>query len=478
MGEGPALDEELAQPVRVAEPIGFGADAISESMRADEQQPAPAEGPRKRSVAGLGIGGGGIGRMIRRSSKSVHLPLSRPEPCVRSLESSSCLWTDACRGDFDFDDEPDDRPGRSRRGRAKPRAGATLIRIDLHTVAEGEIEANAPLLILAHWRRRIDAARRSPWSASWLCEKRRSDPKPAASGATAGCDHDRRSAARDSRRLQKGSRIRSRAARRREVVEKVQEGHGARSRAVQQPKGRGSGSGFVEKDSGLVLTNAHVLGLVDKKDRGPRAIELVVNSGEGPGKEYSLGGELVAVDTESDLALIRPLFLQPGAPRRPGGADGSRNRRMSTLLQRLFVFGYPFGEQLGNEITVSDTSVSSLRRDPATGKLAMVQVKGGMNPGNSGGPVVDARRERGRRRGGRHSGDRHQLRHSGRSGSGVPSPQRGIEPRSPRSHFLRPPRSLACDGRRQSGYPAGPEGQSGIQTSRTVSDHTRFRSPR
>ena len=65
----------------------------------------------------------------------------------------------------------------------------------------------------------------------------------------------------------------------------------------------GSGTGFVEKDSRLVLTNAHVLGLMDKKDRGPRAIKLVVNSGEGPDKEYSLGGELVAVDKETDLAL-------------------------------------------------------------------------------------------------------------------------------------------------------------------------------
>ena len=55
--------------------------------------------------------------------------------------------------------------------------------------------------------------------------------------------------------------------------------------------------------------------------------------------------------------------------------------------------------ELGTEITVSETSVSSLRKDHATGKLAMVQVKGGMNPGNSGGPVVDVEGQRGRRRG-------------------------------------------------------------------------------
>ena len=175
-----------------------------------------------------------------------------------------------------------------------------------------------------------------------------------------------------------------------EVIEKVKKAT-VRVRVLFNNNKGGSGSGFVEKDSRLVLTNAHVLGLLDKKDRGPRAIELVVNSGDGPDKEYSLGGELVAVDKESDLALIRPFLLEVGARHIvPDGLTVPKSPNVS-LLQRLFVFGYPFGERLGTEITVSETSVSSLRKDQATGKLAMVQVKGGMNPGNSGGPVVDAR---------------------------------------------------------------------------------------
>jgi hypothetical protein len=44
---------------------------------------------------------------------------------------------------------------------------------------------------------------------------------------------------------------------------------------------------------------------------------------------------------------------------------------------------------LGKNITVSTSAVSSLRKD-ADGLLEQVQVNGGMNPGNSGGPVVDA----------------------------------------------------------------------------------------
>ena len=42
-----------------------------------------------------------------------------------------------------------------------------------------------------------------------------------------------------------------------------------------------SGSGFVEKNSRKVVTNAHVVGLKDPKDSPWKIINLIVNSGEG-----------------------------------------------------------------------------------------------------------------------------------------------------------------------------------------------------
>jgi len=160
---------------------------------------------------------------------------------------------------------------------------------------------------------------------------------------------------------------------------------------VAYKKGKGAtGSGFVEKNSRLVVTNAHVVGMLDEKDGGPKAIELVFNSGEGD-NEYHYGGEMVAYDREHDLALIRPFLLDVGARQAvPDGLTVPKEPGLS-LLQKVFVFGYPLGERLGSEITVSETSVSSLRKDPATGKMRQIQVKGGMNHGNSGGPVVDVK---------------------------------------------------------------------------------------
>jgi S1-C subfamily serine protease len=61
----------------------------------------------------------------------------------------------------------------------------------------------------------------------------------------------------------------------------------------------------------------------------------------------------------------------------------------------VYTFGYPFGEALstshGNPaITVGRASVSSIRRDDF-GRLVAVQIDGALNPGNSGGPVVDVK---------------------------------------------------------------------------------------
>src|SRR5262249_22824404 len=64
--------------------------------------------------------------------------------------------------------------------------------------------------------------------------------------------------------------------------------------------------------------------------------------------------------------------------------------RTLALVQKVYIFGFPFGTSLGKNITVSESSISSIRKD-ATGAPTQVQVNGGMHQGNSGGPVVDSR---------------------------------------------------------------------------------------
>ena len=146
----------------------------------------------------------------------------------------------------------------------------------------------------------------------------------------------------------------------------------------------GEGSGFFAAEPGLVFTNAHVLGMLGAASPPPSKVDIVVNSGEPD--ELQLSGQLLGVDRGSDLAILRASGEAMRWPA-PLPLDGSQS---VTELQKVYVFGFPFGANLGKNITISPSSVSSLRRGN-DGGVAQIQVNGGMNPGNSGGPVVDSR---------------------------------------------------------------------------------------
>jgi hypothetical protein len=120
--------------------------------------------------------------------------------------------------------------------------------------------------------------------------------------------------------------------------------------------------------------------MLDPDSRRPLQVDVTLNSGETDSR--TLPGKVLGVDRGTDLGLLRidAKDLPEALPL------GSAKDLIET--QEVFVFGFPFGQQLGKNITVSRTSVSSLRKS-AQGHLLQVQVNGGMHPGNSGGPVVD-----------------------------------------------------------------------------------------
>jgi S1-C subfamily serine protease len=141
------------------------------------------------------------------------------------------------------------------------------------------------------------------------------------------------------------------------------------------------GSGFFTDEPGLIVTNAHVLQMLDPASRKPAKVEVTVHSGTD--KSRTLAAQVVGLDRGSDLALVRVTAKGLPAPLRFSAAKGLRE------TQPVFVFGFPFGQQLGKEITVNRSSVSSLRK--AGQSITSIQLHGGLNPGNSGGPVVDDR---------------------------------------------------------------------------------------
>ena len=154
---------------------------------------------------------------------------------------------------------------------------------------------------------------------------------------------------------------------------------------VQLPNGGvAEGSGFLCLEPGIVMTNAHVLGMLWAEAAPPAKVEVVVHSGEA--NQTTLAGSVLGVDRSNDLAILR---VPADAPPLPPPLPVDSAAKLS-LTQKLYVFGFPLGAQLGRNITVNPSSVSSLRKNDA-GVLSQVQVHGGMEPGNSGGPVTDAR---------------------------------------------------------------------------------------
>jgi serine protease Do len=134
--------------------------------------------------------------------------------------------------------------------------------------------------------------------------------------------------------------------------------------------GRGQGSGMVLAQDGFVLTNAHVA-----SGAGPLRVRL---SGA-----RVVGGELVGKDARTDLAVVRA-----SATDLPPLALAGRRLGVGEVVIAI-------GNPLGFERSVSLGVVSALHRNLAApqGEVleGLVQTDAAVNPGNSGGPLLDAR---------------------------------------------------------------------------------------
>jgi regulation of enolase protein 1 (concanavalin A-like superfamily) len=152
-----------------------------------------------------------------------------------------------------------------------------------------------------------------------------------------------------------------------------------------------SGSGFlirVEGQTGYVATNHHVIEGPARLARGSVRIMVILRCGTR--QEQKARGEVLTAWSERDLAIVKISDVKDLA-----GAIDVLPETEPVETMPVYVFGFPFGRALAmgrgsTSVVVGKGSISSVRRN-ADGAVSAILIDGALNPGTSGGPVVDAR---------------------------------------------------------------------------------------
>ncbi|MCX6352241.1 MAG: serine protease [Bacteroidetes bacterium] len=136
---------------------------------------------------------------------------------------------------------------------------------------------------------------------------------------------------------------------------------------------KGQGTCFLISQEGYFVTNYHCV---------ENAKEVTIKGIEGD-FTTKYGVTIIATDKTNDLALLKignknVKFINPPFSIRTNGVQQA---------EKIYALGYPFAETMGKDLKITDGIISS--KSGIGGDNSKFQISAAVNPGNSGGPLID-----------------------------------------------------------------------------------------